>query len=109
MLGKAYCTTVAITTQVQCERKHIVMVARAGSGSSASTALASGSAAAEQPAEEPEQTSAAAARWAALVRHFQRLRRLQRYWGLLGGHIQTYPASLRDRLRETDPAPARRR
>eukprot|EP00972_Heterocapsa_arctica_P068842 10173447-Heterocapsa_arctica.AAC.1 len=44
-------------------------------------------------------------RWQRLVRHFLRLRRLQRLFGYLGQHLQRYPAGLRLRLRQTWPAP----
>ena len=88
------------------------MVARAGSGRGASDAPASGSG---DPAQTPEvappltRAERAETRWVGIVRHFQRLRRLQRLWGQLGNHIQTYPAELRDRLREVDPPEPRRR
>ena len=42
--------------------------------------------------------------WRRLIEALQRIRHLQRIWGLLGGHLRTeYPASLRDRLREVFP------
>ena len=84
------------------------MVARAGSGIGSSDEPASGSAAPEAQDAAPPST-AAEARWGAIVRHLRRLRRLQRLWGQLGGHIQVYPAALRDRLREVDPPAPRRR
>ena len=47
---------------------------------------------------EPE-VSAPARRWRRVVLQFRRLRFKQRCWGLLGGVLQGYPASLRDRVR----------
>jgi hypothetical protein len=49
-------------------------------------------------AAEPE-VSAPARRWRRVVLHFRRLRFKQRCWGLLGGVLQGYPASLGDRVR----------
>ena len=100
--------SVAIVTQAVCERKALVRVARAGSGS-ASTARAGDP---DVPAEEPgteSPLSAAALRWRRVVRAIQRVRRLQRLWGLLGGFLQTFPSELRDKLRDVYPAEPRRR
>ena len=65
---------------------------------------------AAEPAPEPP-LSEAAARWRRLVRALQRIRRLQRLWGLLGWFLQSFPPELRDRLRDSFPKepPARRR
>jgi hypothetical protein len=86
------------------------MVARAGSESSSSALIGDPL----QPAEEPADaapTSAAAQRWRRITRALQRIRRLQRIWGLLGSFLQTFPPELRDRLRAVypQPAPERRR
>jgi hypothetical protein len=43
--------------------------------------------------------SASELRWRRLVLRLHRLRFKQRCWGVLGGFFQTFPASLRDRLR----------
>lgn len=53
-------------------------------------------------------------RWRPIVRHFLRVRRLQRLWGHIGQALQAYPEGLRARLRDTDPTahtrvPVRRR
>jgi hypothetical protein len=37
--------------------------------------------------------------WQRIVRTAHRVRRLQRLWGHLGLFLQTFPSSLRDRLR----------
>lgn len=51
----------------------------------------------------------AADKWGKLVRKAHRVRSLQRYWGYLGQHLQRFPDSLRDRLREVFPTPPQRR
>ena len=48
-------------------------------------------------------------RWGRVVRSAQRLRRLQRIWGLLGSWLQQWPSDLRDRLRDVFPAGRRGR
>ncbi len=52
--------------------------------------------------EFEEQPSVPVRRWRRLVRSLQRIRRLQRIWGLLGGFLRAIPGSLRDRLRAVD-------
>ena len=54
---------------------------------------------------EPEPTPApAVSRWRRMVRSLFRIRRLQRIWGVLGGHLRVArPAALRDRLRDQLP------
>ena len=42
-------------------------------------------------------------RWRPIVRHFLRVRRLQRLWGNIGQALQRYPENLRARLRDTHP------
>jgi hypothetical protein len=51
---------------------------------------------------EPEPTPRPAlSRWRRVLRSLQRIRRLQRIWGVLGGHLRTtWPPALRDRLRD---------
>jgi hypothetical protein len=39
--------------------------------------------------------------WRRFVKALRRVRRLQRIWGNVGNFLKTFPASLRDRLRET--------
>ena len=51
---------------------------------------------------EPD-TTAAVRRWTRLVRHALRVRRLQRIWGLLGGFLRGFPATLRERLQLVYP------
>lgn len=53
---------------------------------------------AERAAAAEEPATAATHRWGRIVVHLQRIRFRQRTWGLLGGFLQTFPASLRDRL-----------
>ena len=54
--------------------------------------------------EDSAECSLADLAWRQLIKALQRIRRLQRIWGLLGSHLQrAYPASLRDRLREVFP------
>ena len=48
------------------------------------------------PAEEMPRS---APRWRRLVLRMRKVRFQQRLWGLLGGYLQSFPASLRDRLR----------
>ena len=50
----------------------------------------------EEPTPAP-----AVSRWRRVLRSLFRIRRLQRIWGVLGGHLRaTWPAALRDRLRD---------
>ena len=87
------------------------MVARSGVGGASSSSAAAATDPQEPatpPATEP-QLSEAAARWRSIVRAIQRIRRLQRIWGVLGGFLQEFPAELRGRLRETFPGTGRRR
>ena len=57
--------------------------------------------------ETHEQSPETVQSWRRVVRSLHRLRRLQRYWGLLGGVLRAIPASLRDRLRIVDGEPRR--
>ena len=100
--------SVAIVTQAVCERKALVMVARAGSGSASTSHAGDPDVPAEAPSTE-QPASAAALRWLRVVRSIQRIRRLQRIWGHLGGFLQTFPSELRDRLRDVFLAETRRR
>ena len=86
------------------------MVVRAGPGSASSAPVGDPVEPAEEPAASPP-LSAAALRWRRIVRALQRVRRLQRLWGLLGSFLQTLPTELRDRLRSVYPtaAPEHRR
>ena len=43
------------------------------------------------------------AAWRRLVRSLFRIRRLQRIWGNLGQHLQTYPSELRKSLQDHLP------
>ena len=43
------------------------------------------------------------AAWRRLVRSLQRIRRLQRIWGLLGQFLQTFPSELRQSLLDNFP------
>ncbi len=51
---------------------------------------------------EPEPTpTPALSRWRRVLRSLQRIRRLQRIWGVLGGRLRAaWPPALRDRLRD---------
>ena len=55
------------------------------------------------PAEEESDSEYLVARWRRLVKKSRRIRRLQRYWGYLGQHLQGIDSSLRDRLRRLWP------
>ena len=48
--------------------------------------------------EQPRTTNEV--RWQRIIRRLRRIRCLQRRWGVLGGFLQSFPASLRDRLRQ---------
>ncbi len=100
--------TVAIVIQAVCERKASVMVARAGSGSASTARAGDPDVQAEEPSTE-QTASAAALCWLLVVRSIQRIRRLQRLWGLLGGFLQTFLVELRVRLRDVYPAEPRLR
>ena len=50
-------------------------------------------------ATERRDNPAAVAEWERLVRKFWRLRRLQRIFGILGQHLQSFDSGIRDRLR----------
>ena len=51
---------------------------------------------------EPEPAATpVVSRWRKVLRSLFRIRRLQRIWGVLGGHLRVaWPAALRDRLRD---------
>ncbi len=100
--------SVAIVTQAVCERKALVMVARAGSGSASTAHAGDPHVPAEAPSTE-QPASAAALRWLRVVRSIQRIRRLQRILGHLEGFLQTIPSELCDRLRDVFHAETRRR
>ena len=52
---------------------------------------------------EPEPTpTPALSRWRRVLRSLQHIRRLQRIWGVLGGHLRAaWPPALHDRLRDS--------
>ena len=69
----------------------------------ASAAAGAGSASAPTSTRRPFWLGSQAG-WRRIVRRLQRLRRLLRYWGHLGGHLHTaFPRALRDRLRLVEP------
>ena len=79
------------------QRKYVIMVAEPWQfvaadldGELDQTAAAS--------TEQPRTTNEV--RWQRIVRRPRRIRCLQRCWGVLGGFLQSFPASLRDRLRQ---------
>ena len=57
-------------------------------------------ASASAPPPPPTPQLRAAASWQRITRRLRRIRCLQRRWGILGGYLQSYPASLWDRLQQ---------
>ena len=56
-----------------------------------------------EPAHESLAEAVRIAAWRRLVRSLQRIRRLQRIWGLLGQFLQTFPSELRQSLLDNFP------